>query len=245
MAKFRESLLLHYHLIRWTTALVVVFSVYSSVYYAIVGYPHRPQSLRTAAQVERSDDALHQLSVFTPVVRASRIQRPLYDGTAQARTQDGLYKRFDYLVLTRKKSVHFGSSVDGQCLILSGPQDAGFRLFPLSFFYSDDGIRYPRRGWSIGPATVKIVGKKQTGMPSQAPDFSFLKPGVPLVKVRQVLGVPAIISLSGTWRQGSDQGGCERQDFSLKTRTETYYFSDSPRVVLLFDGTGIFTKRIE
>ena len=245
MAKFRENLLLHYHLIRWTTALVVVFSVYSSVYYAIVGYPHRPQSLRTAAQVERSDDALHQLSVFTPVVRASRIQRPLYDGTAQARTQDGLYKRFDYLVLTRKKSVHFGSSVDGQCLILSGPQDAGFRLFPLSFFYSDDGIRYPRRGWSIGPATVKIVGKKQTGMPSQAPDFSFLKPGVPLVKVRQVLGVPAIISLSGTWRQGSDQGGCERQDFSLKTRTETYYFSDTPRVVLSFDGTGTFTKRIE
>jgi hypothetical protein len=245
MATFRENLLLHYHLIRWTTALVVVFSVYSSVYYAIVGYPHRPQSLRTAAQVERSDDSLHQMSVFTPVVRASRIQRPLYDGVAQAKTRDGLYERFDWLVLTRKKSVRFGSSVDGQCLILSGTQDDGYSIFPLSFFYSDDGLKYSKSGWSIGPTTVKIVGKKQTGMPSPAPDFSFLKAGVSLQKVRQVLGVPAIISLSGTWLQRADEGGCERQVFRLKTRTETYYFSDSPRVVLSFDGAGIFTKRIE
>ncbi len=245
MAKFRENLLLHYHIIRWTTALVFVFSVYSSVYYAIVGYPHKPQSLRTAAQAERSDDSLHQMSVFTPIVRAGRLEKPLYNGVAQAKTADGLYKRFDYLVLSSKKSVRFGSSVDGQCLILSGPQDAGFRLFPLSFFYSDDGIRYPRRGWSIGPTTVKIVGKKQTGMPSPAPDFSFLKPGVPLQKVRKKMGVPAIISLSGAWLQEADQGGCERQEYRLKTRTETYYFSDSPRVVLRFDGAGNLTKRIE
>ena len=245
MAKFRENLLLHYHIIRWTTALVFVFSVYSSVYYAIVGYPHKPQSLRTAAQAERSDDSLHQMSVFTPIVRAGRLEKPLYNGVAQAKTADGLYKRFDYLVLSSKKSVRFGSSVDGQCLILSGTQDGGYTIFPLSYFYSDDGIRYPRRGWSTGPTDIKIVGKKQTGMPSPAPHFSFLKAGVSLQKVRQVLGTPAIISLSGSWRQGSDQGGCERQVFSLKTRTETYYFSDSPRVVLSFDGAGIFTKQIE
>jgi len=245
MAKFRENLLLHYHIIRWTTALVVVFGVYSSVYYAIVGRDHGPQKLRTAAQVERSDDSLRQMSVFTPVVRASRIQRPLYDGTAQAKTRDGLYKRFDWLVLTRKPTVRFGSSVNGQCLILSGTQDGGYTIFPLSFFYSDDGIRYPHRGWSIGPADVKIVGKKQTGMPPQAPDFGFLKAGVSLKNVREKMGVPAIISLSGSWRQGSDQGGCERQVFSLKTRTETYYFSDSPMVILRFDGSGNLTKRIE
>ena len=245
MAKFQENYILHYHLIRWTTALVVVCGVYSSVYYAIVGRPQKPQHLQTAAQVEQTDQSLHQMSVFTPVVRAGQLQRPLYDGTAQARTADGLYKRFDYLVLTKRSTVRFGSSADGQCMVLSGPQDGGFRLFPLSFFYSDDGIRYPRRGWSTGPTTVKIVGKKQTGMPSPAPDFSILKPGVHLQKVRQTLGTPAIISLSGAWLQKADQGGCERQDFSLKTRTETYYFSDSPRVVLLFDGTGTFTKRIE
>ena len=245
MARFRENYILHYHIIRWTTALVVVFSVYSSIYYAIVGRPGKPQKLQTAAQVEQTDQSLHQMSVFTPVVRAGQLQRPLYDGTAQARTADGLYKRFDYLVLTKRSTVRFGSSADGQCMVLSGPQDGGFRLFPLSFFYSDDGLKYPRRGWSIGPTDVKIVGKKQTGMPPSSPDFGFLKAGVSLQKVRQVLGVPAIISLSGSWLQESDQGGCERQDFSLKTRTETYYFSDSPRVVLLFDGTGIFTKRIE
>ena len=245
MAKFRENLLLHYHIIRWTTALVVVFGVYSSVYYAIVGRDHGPQKLRTAAQVERSDDSLRQMSVFTPVVRASRIQRPLYDGTAQAKTRDGLYKRFDWLVLTRKPTVRFGSSVNGQCLILSGTQDDGYSIFPLSFFYSDDGLKYSKRGWSIGPTTVEIVGKKQTKSSPQAPDFSFLSPGVSLVKVRQVLGVPAIISLSGSWLQEADQGGCERQNFSLKTRTETYYFSGSPRVVLQFDGAGNFTKRLE
>ena len=245
MAKFRENLILHYHLIRWTTAIVVVFGVYSSIYYAIVGHPGKPQDLRTAAQTEREDDSLHRLSVFTPVVRASRIQRPLYDGTAQAKTADGLYKRFDYLVLSSKKSVRFGSSVDGQCIILSGPQDESFHIFPLSFFYSDDGIRYPKRGWSIGPTTVEIVGQKQTKAPPQAPDFSFLKPGVSLQKVRQTLGTPAIISLSGSWLQRADEEGCERQVFQLKTRTETYYFSDSPRVVLRFDGAGIFTKQIE
>ena len=245
MARFRENYILHYHLIRWTTALVVVFGVYSSVYYAIVGRPQGPQKLRTAAQVERSDDSLRQMSVFTPVVRAGRLEKARYDGVAQAKTQNGLYKRFDYIVLTRKPTVSFGSSADGQCLILSGPQDGVFRLFPISFFYSDDGIRYPRRGWSIGPTTVKIVGKKQTGMPSPAPDFSFLKPGVPLQKVRKKMGVPAIISLSGAWLQEADQGGCERQEYRLKTRTETYYFSDSPRVVLRFDGAGNLTKRIE
>jgi hypothetical protein len=245
MARFRENLLLHYHIIRWTTALVVVFGVYSSVYYAIVGHPHRPQKLRTAAQVERSDDVLHQLSVFTPVVRAGRLEKPRYDGAAQAKTRDGLYKRFDFLVLTRKPSVRFGSSVDGQCLILSGPQDASFHIFPLSYFYSDDGIRYPRRGWSTGPATVEIVGKKQMKAPPPAPDFEFLKPGVSLKNVREKMGVPAIISLSGSWLQRADEEGCERQVFQLKTRTETYYFSDSPRVVLRFDGAGIFTKQIE
>jgi hypothetical protein len=92
---------------------------------------------------------------------------------------------------------------------------------------------------------VEIVGKKQMKAPPPAPDFEFLKPGVSLVKVRQVLGVPAIISLSGSWLQKADQGGCERQDYRLKTRTETYYFSDSPRVVLRFDGAGNLTKRIE
>ena len=245
MAKFRENYILHYHLIRWTTALVVVYGIYSSVYYAIVGRPQKPQHLQTAAQVEQTDQSLHQMSVFTPVVRAGQLQRPLYDGTAQARTADGLYKRFDYLVLTKRSTVRFGSSADGQCMVLSGPQDGGFRLFPLSFFYSDDGLKYPRRGWSIGPTDVKIVGKKQTGMPPSSPDFGFLKAGVSLQKVRQVLGVPAIISLSGSWLQESDQGGCERQVFRLQKRTETYYFSDSPRVVLQFDGAGIFTKRIE
>ena len=245
MARFRENYILHYHIIRWTTALVVVFSVYSSIYYAIVGRPGKPQKLQTAAQVEQTDQSLHQLSVFTPGVRASQIQRPRYDDTAQARTPDGLYERFDWLVLTSKESVRFNSSADGQCMVLSGQADAGFHIFPLSFFYSDDGIRYPRRGWSIGPTDVKIVGEKQTGMLGPAPDFSFLKPGVPLQKVRGKLGVPAIISMSGTWLQGADQGGCERQVFNLKNRTETYYFSDQPRVVLQFDGAGIFIKRIE
>ena len=197
MARFRENYILHYHLIRWTTAIVVVCGVYSSVYYAIVGHHRGPQKLRTAAQVERSDDALHQLSVFTPVVRAGRLEKPLYNGVAQARTADGLYKRFDFLVLTKKPTVRFGSSVDGECLILSGTQDGGYTIFPLSFFYSDDGLRYPRRGWSTGPTDVKIVGQKQTKTPPQAPDFSFLKAGVSLVKVRQILGTPAIISLPG------------------------------------------------
>ena len=134
MARFRENFILHYHIIRWTTAMVVVFGVYSSVYYAIVGHPHRPQSLRTAAQVERSDDSLRQMSVFTPVVRAGRLEKARYDGVAQAKTQNGLYKRFDYIVLTRKPTVRFGSSVDGQCLVLSGPKDASFHIFPRSYF---------------------------------------------------------------------------------------------------------------
>ena len=61
MARFRENYILHYHIIRWTTALVVVFSVYSSIYYAIVGRPGKPQKLQTAAQVVNVNEKVSHL----------------------------------------------------------------------------------------------------------------------------------------------------------------------------------------